>query len=573
MKFAKYLAFLFLLCFLPARATIRDFCFTGGCTYLTPILAVNAAAAGDTVEGRAGPHNYAVASLLDFSAKARILFRSTTSDTLMGDNQVIKGGDSLTVNNFVISWTADTAAASGRLFEANGKKKIWFNYCAFRANGQRAGGQKAFGRFIGTGGASSSSDNHQFIKCVWDSCDWQDDKDFLSNHVRFDSCTLNAARINLGNMSHIRYCKIRQGATSGSEPISVYGSNDSIEYNFLHCGGLSGECFSSDDAPDSSQSNMVVRYINTDSSTHVHFIVDHFKNSIISNITVHYHASGGNFGPGAFYVHDNVATDTLNNVKFSQITFTGSNGTTSPVMTRAVVSNFGGHNVAWFNSVFQGTSGTMQAALSGDSLHQDSIYRCLFRGTTPVNMNTWDYVGADTLRGVDPVFIQPSIDTVVRPYPYLKYRAVAVRSAIQAGGVYYGNKKHLVNPGAATSITTTGFSVRDSVADDFWWDLPWEKDTLATLKIQTSTDGVVWTDRGTKVNRRAGAIDTFAVTGLAPSTKVKFRLIGVGTPRTGAVADTTLSSASVAFIDSATTSSSSTGGKISPIHIGIGIGF
>lgn len=554
MKFAKYLTLLFLLCFLPARATIRTVCVSG-CSNTTYAAALSASANHDTIAAHtAGGKNWAIASVLDFSAKTGIVMMSdfpATPDTLMGDNQVIKGGDSLAINNFVLSWTSDTVSASGRLFEANGKKRITFLNDKFRVNSQRGGNQKRFGRFIGNASVNSNtSDNHQFINCVFDSVDGEEYKDIISSRVNYDNCTFKAAFVGMGHRSHVRNCTFIQGNVSGGEPLSPLGTDDTIQYVYMNCGGLAGECFSSDEAKDSAQFNMVVNGFNAEKSTHVHLVVDHFQNSTVSFVTIHYNSVNGNFGPGAFYIHDNVATDTVNNLAFSNITFTGTNGTTSPVLTRAVVGNFNGQRLTWTKSVFQSTGPTIQASLSSDSIKNDTLSKCLFRGTAPISMGTWAFVAADTLRGVDPIFIQPSIDTVVRPYPYLKYRAVAVRSAIQAGGVYYGNKKHLINPAAASNITTTGFSVIDSVADDFWWDRPVEKDSLASLKLQTSTNGTVWTDQITKTNRRAGAIDTFAVTGLTSGTKYYFRLIGVGTGRTGALTDTTLSSSSVAFIDS-----------------------
>lgn len=570
-----------MLLLVPAAWSAKLTVCASGCDGTTLESQCTAAAAGDSIEVKNGPAAYTLASNCDLTSKARVTVYTSSSprDTLYrvngaGTRSVIVGGDTTTLDGFYVAWTTDTSATTFNYLystsQATAKSGAIIKNCYFKLNGQATG--VTYKRGIQMYSPAAKSRLNTFEDCYFDSVFVNPHTDVnLPTRTTYTRCVFQGTYVQMGDSSKVKNCIARVSTLSGpKEPIRLMGNRDTVDGLYLNGANVAsgGEVITSDYLPNTTREGMYIANIVIDSLTHVGFAGDGFLNSTVTNWSFLYRDSvnaAGKPGAGISFMsgHSSQLYDTISNTRFQYLTFTGGRGTNSYAMQwPAPTGNGTGSGVKYARMLMKGADGGQMLSrnISNDAL--DSVVAQSTNASAP-----WDSittVGPDTIRSTTIALITPDASLYAQNqavWTFLKYRSSA---AIRSSTIHWGDRRHLLNPGAAFSITSSGFSVPCSTAANFWWRNPTGRstiagaavgrDTILTIKLQTSTDGSAWTDRATATNAVAGDLDTLAATGLSAGTKYYWRLVGAGNAESGSVTDTTLYTSGQAFSDSTTTS-------------------
>lgn len=473
-------------------------CNTGG-DFITILSALNFTKEGDTIEIRNGPRSYNEKLDLSLKKNITIISRSPQIDTIIGD---IVLGDGISFQNVHLIFDSMKAFEKGGFSFKNcilEKGKISFCRSDFSYKSRQNLVSNC--KLIGIG----------MVR------EWNKQ---LLDRLTIDSSEIiilpnNYKAIFLGENAKFRYNIVTNYHRVNDIATALCFFDDSItvENNYFNGGGICGEFLTFQVADSIHSRNVTLRNNVFDSINHVAFMFDgcrdgDFHNNIFINSSKQQSAISN---------HQRDPGDSSFNVKIRSNTITGS---------RALnLTDFGGgppSSNLTFSKNLMLSEGNINFPFS--KIISNVISDCVWGNSNPSIGDGWG-VKTNLLFGKSNLVIGDE------RYPFVKRGGGAILDSTT--GEWAGARGYLINV-KKVSIDSSGFTVWDSISNQFWYDDPIAKDSGITT-LQVSIDRKAWKDADTSLIMVAGSSSQL----IAKGSYKYFRLVFNGIGKTKNITDTT----------------------------------
>jgi hypothetical protein len=462
-----------------------------GCDFVSINEALNFASASDSIELKNGPKTYTLQSSLNFSSKSGVTVYSSSSpsDSIECGNNSITLGNFTTLKNLKIHFTN---------IISNNVGGFKIERCLL--NGVTINFNRS--------ARSYKSTLNNISNCVISQC--KISGQLMIDNLSVDSCTFINAGIQLGDKNNLRYCRF----FGGSEPIGFQGDSINVENNYCNGRGAGGEYITFDNNYKQNCNVITIRNNVIDSTFHVPIMFDGCSYCDLSyNIIIY---SGG--FTYALYNHQRDSSDFSNYTRIQSNTITGS---------RALIMHGGNGGPGSANFLFAQNLMLKGGNVSANLVSNDTIKDCVW--------SSMPNIGTDWSFQKNLLYNRTNLVINESRYPFLKRGGGAILDSNR----YAGARGYLININKpAYSITKTGFSINDSISEMFWYNDPVQKDSgTSTLQTALNRSGP-WISHSNSGLQKAGTKSTLNATGLNPQTKYYFRILFIGTAKSGFITDT-----------------------------------